>query len=203
MLREVSRARRRVTFAAGVAGVVGAHLLAYALAYSNPSVRAQALRDTGHGYFPAALWLAAGAAALSLAAAAARGAALTVRHGRGRSAVPGIGALAGWQAVLFLLVESGERVLSGTPLGEMARGREVMIGLAVQVVVATVIVLLLGATERVAARIATARRRPARPGGGRTGLRPGATTYGGRLAGDATRSRSPPRPAARLVPARR
>ncbi|MDQ2827129.1 MAG: hypothetical protein M3Y04_09255 [Actinomycetota bacterium] len=193
MLSEACRTRRRVTVAAGVAGVGAAHLIAYGLAYADPATRAHVLRDTGHGYFAVALWLAAATATLTVAAVAARGAARVTTRAGISSVVPGLGPLAGWQAGLFLAVEVSERAITGSPLGETVHGREVLIGLAVQVVVAAAIVVILGATDRFAGGIATAGSGPAlTPFGPRTVLHPTTTQPLGRATRDATRSRAPP-----------
>lgn len=159
VLRHAGRTRRWVTVASGITGVVVAHLVAYVLAYSDAHQRAHVLHDTGHGYFAFAAWLGAAVAAASMAAVAAKAAGRTA-SGRGVSVVPGFSALALWQGLLFLAVETTERVVAGASLLEMVHGHEVLIGLAVQVVVAAAIVVLLRGTERLSARIANALQHP-------------------------------------------
>jgi hypothetical protein len=159
--RQARFVRRLVTLAAGVTGVVVAHVVGYALAFTDPSQRARVLHDTGHGYFSIAAWAALAAAGLAMAIVAARGAAHDQDDGdddRPMRLVPRLGVLTAWQAVLFLAVEISERLAAGVPLHEMARGHEVAIGLAVQVVVAAAIILVLGATAAVSARLAAALR---------------------------------------------
>ena len=196
MPRQARVVRRLVTLAAGVTGVVVAHAVGYALAFTDPRHRARVLHDTGHGYFSIAAWAAIAAGALAMAIVAARGAA------RGRHdtddpplrLVPRIGALTAWQALLFLTVEVGERLAAGAPLHEMTRGHEVALGLAVQVVVAAAAVLVLGAAAVVSSRLAAALRRG--PATSRRGTpRPAPRQVGTRGTVRSTvRSRAPPSP---------
>jgi hypothetical protein len=148
-----------VTLAAGVTGVVVAHVVAYVLAFSNPSQRAHVLRDTGHGYFSIAVWAGLAAGALAVAVVVARAAA-GEPDSRPNQVVPPFGALALWQGCLFLAVEVSERLAAGAPLAEMVHSHELLIGLAVELLVAAAVVLVLGGTALVTARLAAALRRP-------------------------------------------
>lgn len=186
------RARRWVTMASGITGVVLAHVLAYVLAYPDAHHRAHVLHDTGHGYFSIAVWLAVAVAAATVATVAARGATRRRASAPSASVVPEFGPLVLWQGLLFLAVEAFERVVAGPSLGEILHGHEVLIGLAVQVVVAAAIVLLLRGTERLSARIANALRYPLISDGHRTRLRPSAVRPRRRLVAGASRSRAPP-----------
>lgn len=183
-----------MTLAAGVTGVVVAHVVGYVLAFSNGHERAHVLHDTGHGYFSIATWAALGAGALAVVVVVAKGAASQSRGSRGTRAVPRFGALTVWQGCLFLAAEVAERLAAGAPLGEMVHGREVLLGLAVQVLVAALVVLVLGGTALVSARIAAALRRPRPMAACHTALPWSQTSPALAVRPAGTRSRAPPVP---------
>jgi hypothetical protein len=138
---------------AATAGLVLGHALAYLIAIPDPHERAFALQRAGHAYLPAldqaALMLAiAGVAAVVVRAFARRGDGATERFGR-------LGALlVVVQTSAFACQEVLERLVSGAPLGELARDHILLIGLLVQVVVAMVAAGVLWLLARTSARLA-------------------------------------------------
>jgi hypothetical protein len=147
--------------AVAVAGVVVGHLITYVLLLPRPSDRAIVLRDTGHAYFPAVLQAALLVGALSLGSWFLR----TV-IGRERSAPSSstlFARLARLQLAGFAAMEVVERIASGTPLVELLRDH-IVVGLAVQLVIAWLAARFLAALARAAERIrgAGAEGRPAR-----------------------------------------
>lgn len=191
MPRQVRLARRWVTLASGISGVVLAHVVAYVLAFSDAHQRALVLHETGHGYFSIAPWIAAGAGTVALARVAIRAASAPDGQ-RSWSIVPGWRPLALWQGALFLSVETTERLVARAPLSEMVHGHEVLLGLAVQLLLAGAVVVALRLTERLSARIAVALRRRPRRVGATIPLRPAQLGVPRPLRRTATQSRAPP-----------
>jgi hypothetical protein len=145
--------RRDALIAAGTAwaGLVLGHLLAYALAYPGEAARRSHLAGTGHG------WL--DVVTLSLLAVVPAVLALTAIRSlsagsRGTTWIR----LAALQVPAFLLIEVAER---GASFDRALTDPAVLLGLAVQVVVAAVAALLLRGFSRTVAAVA-ARRRPSR-----------------------------------------
>ena len=137
-----------VRIAAGVAGVVLAHVIDYRVVYPSAAERAHAMAASGHGYWPLAVSAAMLAAGLTATAAVVRGA-----TGRG-GARP---RLAGFQVGLFALVEVGERLAAGrSPASvlHMLAERTFLLGIAVQVVVAAAVFVVVAALERLGRRAA-------------------------------------------------
>jgi hypothetical protein len=167
-----ARAGERSRFAVGVAGVVVAHLAGYAVAFPEPSERAQALAATGHGYWHLALLAAVAAGACAVVAAFRRG----VVHVRGMvpgplgggphdrtgrtdradrtDRVAGWLALARFQVLLFTAMEIGERFVAGHPALSVVHERTFVFGVVLQVVVAAVAVVVLTLVERTGAQVA-------------------------------------------------
>lgn len=155
-----------------VAGAVGAglvlsHWLAYLIAVPHAHERARLLESTGHGYWPLAAAVAAafGLAALvvtgSRAVAQARDADLGQRRLRHL-----VARLAGLQLPAFVLLEAIERLASGTADLDFALQAPFLVGLGVQLIVATVLGVFLSRFARAAARIARIllrRKPPVRP----------------------------------------
>lgn len=194
------RARRCITLAAGVTGVVAAHVLAYILAFSDPRQRAHVLSSTGHGYWSVAVWAAVLAAAVVVAATVARGAVRGTSRsgGAGGRIVPGVGTLAGAQVAMFAGVEVIERLAAGAPLSELVHGHEFLIGLGLQLVLAVVLVVALGAVERFSARVAGAFTRTRRVPRGRVAYPTQASADARPVLVDRPRSRAPPSVALQL-----
>jgi hypothetical protein len=182
-------AKRRLPVAAvAVAGVVVGHVITYALLVPRPSDRAAVLRDTGHAYFPVALQ-----AALLLGAVSLGSWFLRAVTGRDRSPVrPStlFGRLARLQVTGFAAMEVVERVASGTPLIELVRDH-VVVGLAVQLLLAWLAARLLAALTRTADRISRAAT-PWRPARAFVQLAPLRRRVRGRLVRGAPAARAPP-----------
>lgn len=140
----VSRLRHVVLFATAAAGLVGGHLLGYLFLASDGAARRSILAQTGHGYLSKAVALAAGAAIIAGIAASALGAARAQRVVREPSGLRGIFVpLAVLQGTAFVALETGERLLAGASLTDLAG--PVVIGLPLQATVALVAGLLLAA----------------------------------------------------------
>lgn len=118
-----------------MAGLVLGHVLAYLIAVPDPHHRAFVLQQTGHEYLPA---MAEGALVLGLAGIAAvviRACAPEPRGGP-EPLWPLGGRLALVQVLAFGGLEVVERIVAGAPLRHLASDHIMLIGLAVQIVVA-------------------------------------------------------------------
>jgi hypothetical protein len=148
--------RRDGLIAAGTAwaGLVLGHLLAYALAYPGQAARRAHLAETGHG------WL--DVVTLSLLAVVPAVIALTVVRSLRDGFTPTTWTrLAALQVPAFLLIEVAER---GASFDRALTDPAVLLGLALQLVVAAVAALLLrGFSQAVAAVAASVRPSRARP----------------------------------------
>jgi hypothetical protein len=171
-----------------VAGAVGAglalsHWLAYLIAVPHAHERERLLEHTGHGYWPRA---AAAAAALGLVALVVTGARAVAQARGGDLGRPRLGQLVvrltGMQLPAFVLLEAIERFASGAVDLGFVLEAPFLVGLGVQLLVATVLGVLLARFAQAAARIA------------RLLLR-------GKLPGRSAAPLPPPQPAA--LPARR
>jgi hypothetical protein len=99
--------------------------------------------------------------------------------------------LAAGQVVLFAGAEVAERVAAGVPLPALTSSPDFAVGVAVQVAVAGLALLVLGRWARVVRAVAApARRRSARQA--TTGLALTTVTRTGQLAVRCVRSRAPP-----------
>jgi hypothetical protein len=138
---------------AAFAGVVIAHGLAYLLAFPQVLLRQQVLAETGHSYWAAAVALAMVCALVATVTTIAEHVGRGIRHDRPRNPWQLYRAalirLAALQSVVFLLQEVLERVRAAAPVSELLHGDFLVIGLAMQLVVAIVIarvLTLLGVT---------------------------------------------------------
>ena len=143
-----------------VAGAVGAglalsHWLAYLIAVPHAHERERLLEHTGHGYWPRA---AAVAAALGLVALVVTGARAVARARDADLGQPRLGQLvarlAGMQLPAFVLLEAIERLASGAADLAFVLQAPFLVGLGVQLLVATALGVLLARFARAAARIA-------------------------------------------------
>jgi hypothetical protein len=171
-----------------VAGVVVGHLITYLLLVPRPSARAALLHQTGHAYLPAAVQAALLVAALSLGSWFLR--MVAGRHRSPARSSTLFGRLARLQLAGFAAMEVFERLASGIPLVELVRDH-VVIGFAVQLLVAWLAARLLTVLTRVAevVRRAGVERRPERA------LEPflfRRRDVCGRLLHDASAARAPP-----------
>ncbi|MGZ4211015.1 MAG: hypothetical protein ACXVQX_10525 [Actinomycetota bacterium] len=143
-----------VLAAASMAGLVGAHVLDYAVIFRNPAARATVLLNTGHAYFGRAVEFGIVSAVLAAIGAVAVGAFGGEQPGERWSKARVATVLALIQSGGFVALEAGERVAAHA-LAE--RFIEVtVIGIALQVVVATVTTFVLGLLERAGDLVARA-----------------------------------------------
>jgi hypothetical protein len=152
--------------AAGVAGVVVAHLAGYMVVFPQAGHRSQALAVSGHGYWHVAVMAAITAAVCAGASAFWRGVRRARRHTDDRrprgDVVGGWLALARFQVVLFTAMEVGERMSGGHSPLTVLHERVFLVGLVLQGVVAAAAILVLWLLERAGVRVeqALARRHP-------------------------------------------
>lgn len=162
--------RRLILVLAAVAGVVAAHGLEYTAAHLDAAGRAHHLHATGHGYWPGAVRVAIVAAILALGVAVgssirraldAPGARRRPRGSevRGEPALR-LAPLAVVQVTLFGGIEILERVVAGADVWELVRTPWFAAGLALQVLVAAVAVVVLRLIGAGIERILGAPRRP-------------------------------------------
>lgn len=133
-MREEPRLRGLPTFGLAMAGLVLGHVLAYLIAVPDPHHRAFVLQRTGHEYLPA---MAEAALVLALAGMAA----VVIRAFAGqRRGSERFSRLAGRLGLVQVLAFGGlevvERIVAGAPLRHLASDHILVIGMAVQVVVA-------------------------------------------------------------------
>jgi hypothetical protein len=130
------------------AGLVGAHVLAYAIALPDAAIRATILRGTGHGYLSAAGVVAVVAAIFGSFAAAWLG-------GRSQRSVP-IGwrqaalRIAAVQTGAFVVLEVAERAAVNIPPVAI-NPRLLVVGIAVQLLVACLAAAVIALACRVGA----------------------------------------------------
>jgi hypothetical protein len=148
-----------------VSGAVIAHWLAYVLAIPAAHARAEVLAASGHSYWVMAIKMAV---VLGLAALGA----LFLRHlGRppstwesGQEAFSAIAArLSLLQVIAFVALEVTERLMVGAPVAHLFHHRLFLMGLALQLIVASAGALLLLWFSRTVERVAEALRRPRLP----------------------------------------
>jgi hypothetical protein len=148
-----------------VGGVVLAHWLAYVLAIPGAHARAQVLAASGHSYWVMAIKFAV---VLGLAALGA----LFLRHldrpprtwESGQEAFSAIAArLSLLQVMAFIAMEVTERLVVGAPVAHLFHHRLFLMGLALQLIVASAGALLLLWFSRTAERVAEALGRPLLP----------------------------------------
>jgi hypothetical protein len=156
------RVRGLPVFAFAVAGLLLGHTVSYALAVPDPHHRDVILSGTGHDYLPAA-----GEAALILALAGI--AALLVRacsaSGRGvpEGFAPLARLLAAVQVGAFAGQEVLERLVTGSPLGDLVHHHVLVVGVVVQVAVAIGGAAALRWLARLTSRIVQAASAPRAP----------------------------------------
>lgn len=161
------RVRRLVLVLAAVAGVVAAHGLEYTAAHVDPVGRSHHLHVTGHGYWPGAVRVAIAAAVLAMGVAAGSGIRRALDRseataGRGGPPSPALrlAPLALVQVALFGAIEITERVVAGADLAELVQTPWFAAGVALQVVVAAVAVVVLRLIGAGVERILAHGRRP-------------------------------------------
>jgi hypothetical protein len=183
---------------AGVAaaGILAGHWIAYVLAFPGSVMRAHVLHDTGHSYWDVAVKVAVLALVVGLTS-------VVGRHLRARDPDSDpqhrVSFLA-WRLIViqvlgFALMEIGERLAAGAPVGDLFLHEVFLVGLALQVLIAVAGAALLAWFDRAVRRVVVLFRRSRRPARARqprlllpqTILRPSAVLAGG------TGLRGPPR----------
>ena len=155
------------------AGAVAGHTLTYLLTVPQAAARDALLASTGHNY-----WAAAVAVAVVLGLATAL--AVVVRQFRGglrgertmgADGVPRLAAcLAALQVSIFLVQEILERLDVGARLVSLQTGRLLLVGVLIQVLIATALAFALFLLARVSAAAGRAFHRPAAPSAGRSAV---------------------------------
>jgi hypothetical protein len=140
-------------------GVVLGHLLTYAIAIPDARERSGFLARTGHGYFPVFAEYALVVGTITLAAWLIG----SLRpDGRVAGARGVVGVLAPVQVVGFVCLEVGERAIGHASFADLV-GRDLIIGVLVQVLVAAVVAWIVAVVTRAAAHcLAAASGRPPR-----------------------------------------
>ena len=134
-MREAPRLRGLPTFGLAMAGLVLGHVLAYLIAVPDPHQRAFVLQRTGHDYLPALAEAALVLALAGIAAVVIRAFAPGARGGSERFSRLA-GRLTLVQVLAFGGLEVVERIVAGAPLPHLASDHILVVGMAVQVVVA-------------------------------------------------------------------
>lgn len=134
----------------GIAGVLGAHAIAYRLVVPGAAHRHEFLLRTGHGYWPHAVAIGIVAGIVCALAAVTRGWFRAPGEGAGDVA-RGTGVLVLMQAGGFLMLESFERVAASGPADRRVLAATVA-GIALQGLVAVGGACLLAALDRAGAR---------------------------------------------------
>jgi hypothetical protein len=143
-----------------VAGAVGAglalsHWLAYLIAVPHAHERERLLEHTGHGYWPLAAAVAAALGLVALVVMGSRAVAQARDADLGQQRLrPLVARLAGMQIPAFILLEAIERLASGAAGLDFALQAPFLVGLGVQLLVATLLGVFLSRFARAAARIA-------------------------------------------------
>jgi hypothetical protein len=193
-MSERRRLRDLPTFCFAFVGLIVGHLLSYLIAIPDAARRDAVLAESGHAYLHLA-----GDVAVVLAFAAVVTVMLRATAERG-GAEPPSGVRLAWrlgalQAGAFVAMEVGERLVSGSGLGELFADHLFGVGIVVQLLLASVGSLLLRWLGRVAVRIAAAlgvspRRRPSIS----TWIRPGSVRAPRRAFAGIVTARAPPLP---------
>jgi hypothetical protein len=147
--------RAAVLGGAALLGLAGAHILDYVLLYSDPVVRTGLLRQTGHAYFGKAFEFAVAAAILAAIGSFAFGVLRARDHRVERHSPWRVAAiLALIQSGGFVALEAGERVASHAVAGQLIK--VTLLGVALQLIVATITAFVLSLIERAGSFIARA-----------------------------------------------
>lgn len=154
-MREGPRLRGFPIFGTAAAGLVLGHALAYLIAIPDPHQRVFALQRTGHAYLPALdqavlMLVVAGMAAVVVRAFAHTGDRPDRPERFGRL----VRVLVVAQTCAFATQEVLERLVSGAPVGGLAHDHILVVGIAVQIVVAIVAAGILWLFARTATRLA-------------------------------------------------
>ena len=139
---------RAVTMGVASGGVLVGHWLVYLIVSRAPAARGALLAETGHAYLGAADGLGL---AVALAAFATIFLGRMTRRGDLDLPLVDVGVrLAGFQIAAFVAMEVTERVTVGAPIGQLAHGPVLPLGVVVQAVVALFGALAIRSLCRVA-----------------------------------------------------
>src|SRR5437899_9288550 len=147
--------RAAILGGAAMLGLVGAHILDYILLYGDPVVRTGLLRQTGHAYFGKAFEFAIVSAILAALGIFAFG--VLRAHDRNverRSPWRAAGTLALIQSGGFVALEAAERIIVNAHGGQLLK--VTLLGVVLQVIVATITAFVLSLVERAGSFIARA-----------------------------------------------
>ena len=146
--------RAAVLGSAAMLGLAGAHVLDYLLLYRNPVVRSGLLQQTGHAYFGKAFEFAIASAVLAAIGSFAFGILRAHHPAERRSVWRSAGMLAPIQSGGFVALEAGERIVVNAHAGQLLK--VTLVGVVLQVIVATVTAFVLSLIERAGRLIARA-----------------------------------------------
>ena len=155
-MRSHSRVLRTGILAgAAMLGLAGAHVLDYFLLYRDPVIRAGLLQQTGHAYFGKAFEFAIASAVLAVVGTFAFGV-LRARDHRVERPSPWRAAaiLALIQSGGFVALEAGERIVVNAHAGQLLK--VTLLGVVLQVIVATLSAFVLSVIERAGTLVARA-----------------------------------------------
>jgi len=142
-------------------GVLLGHWLAYAVAFPATAERQHVLADTGHAYWLTAVRLSVVLVVVGLAVVVGRLAGADHADSAGERLTILSRRLTGVQVGAFVAMELIERLVNGSPLGDLLDHKVFFLGLAAQVVVACAgAVVLLWFGRAAEAVVETLRRDP-------------------------------------------
>jgi hypothetical protein len=137
------------------AGLALSHWLAYLIAVPHAHERERLLESTGHGYWPLAAAVAVASGLVALVVTGARAVARARDADLGQHRLGQLVArMAGMQIPAFVLLEAIERLASGAAGLDLVLQAPFLVGLGVQLLVATVVGVFLTRFAHAAARIA-------------------------------------------------
>src|SRR5437588_9286453 len=146
--------RAAVLGSAAMLGLAGAHVLDYLLLYRNPVVRSGLLQQTGHAYFGKAFEFAIASAVLAAIGSFAFGMLRAHHPAERRSMWRAAGMLALIQSGGFVALEAGERLVVNAHTGQLLK--VTLVGVVLQLIVATITAFVLSLIERAGRIIARA-----------------------------------------------
>jgi hypothetical protein len=152
-VRDGPRFRGLPVLGIAVAGLALGHLTSYAIVFPDPHNRDLVLQGSEHAYLPALAQIALILAVAGVGTIVARGWTGTVRRMPTTFGVVA-GTMISVQVIGFVGLELFERAITGAPLGDLATGHLLVIGMIVQAIVAlagsAIAVCLARASDRLA-----------------------------------------------------
>lgn len=141
--------------ALATAGVVAGHTLAYIVAEPDGHHRASLLHETGHAYWHTAVVAGLVAAAVSIVGHSLEHFRAERRHGSAAESITRAGVrLGAFQLIVYGLMEAVERAAAHESVASMFGHHLFAIGVAFQIVVATLLVQILRLVGRAAVALA-------------------------------------------------